>query len=150
MKQQVSGFIPLKTLFSNTRGFTDFFAQVVQLGASNRSVPCYLNSVNLGGVYRKGSFNTNTARDLTHRESLSIRRSVPPDHITFIYLNALFVTFDDTIVYPDSVSNTKVREIPFDLLLFQRSNDIHFQTFSISNKLGVSLRIHIEKHESAV
>ena len=101
------------------------WAEVVELCSSDTTSYDNFNLLNSWRMHWENSFNANTIADLSDCESLSDTAVVLGNYNTFESLDSFCCSFNNLEENFNCITNTEILSILFDLLSFNRSNDVH-------------------------
>lgn len=100
-------------------------AEVVEASAADFAEANDLDFGNLWGVKRENTFDAFAVGDLADGVSGVEAGTFAGNDETGVDLNPLLVTFDNAAMDFDGISHTELRNVRFELLLFEFGNDVH-------------------------
>lgn len=99
------------TLFLDTGGFTNAFAQVEDARATHFTAAVYFDFLDVGAVQRENALNTHTVRNLANGKGFGYTGIAALQYITLEKLDTLLVAFLDLVVHGYAVSGFEIGKI---------------------------------------
>jgi len=119
-------------------GFADLISKEIQLRAANLAPADNFDLHDLWRVDGKRALDTHTEGNLSNGERLAVTRTVTPDHDALEDLDALTGAFHYAVVHFDIVTDLKLGQVVSNLLLLDRSDDVHRNSLTV--RLSLSTR----------
>ena len=113
----------IETLFE-AGGFPDAIAEVVQFGPTGFTATDDVYITNSRGMKQEHPFNADALEDAAHGDGFIDATIAHGDNGPFVGLNPLFAAFLDDDTNADGVTDIKFGEIGFEILRFDRLNDL--------------------------
>ena len=113
-------------LFLNLRRLTHSATQIVKLSAANLRLAEYYYLIYVGRMKGESLFNTYTGRNASYGKGFGDSAAVLSDNSSLEELNSLFLTLGDTNVNLYTVTNAKLRNLSFKLLIYKSLDLFHF------------------------
>jgi len=127
------------TLFE-TGALAYTIAQEIELGAPHLAVAHDLNLFHTGAVQSEHALDADAmGADLAHGEAGSRTRAVFGNDCALKHLHTLVLSLDNAVMHLDDIANLNFGGIFFELLVFQRFQEIGHDIFPHSHNEGAAV-----------